>query len=198
MMHSGNRTEWILRSRSRQWAVTLGAMAASTWALDAVATGAGALLAGSGLLEPLSGAGVATVLLVSYLAWGWGMRGAIRANLALLAVSGTSTNALSKLAWDWGHVRGWTPRLTRLTATIGYVLTEFAKEAPYYAGAFGLAALTESLSAGDAVIFLAGANFGAAIYETGQGRIISRLAATLDPRPRPRPDPALPDPRPFV
>ena len=37
-------------------------------------------------------------------------------------------------------------RTQRLAAAAGYVATEIAKEAPYYAGAFGAAALTDSVS----------------------------------------------------
>jgi len=45
------------------------------------------------------------------------------------------------------------------------VATEIAKEIPYYAGAFGAAVLSDSVSSNDALIFLAGANLGAAAYE---------------------------------
>ncbi len=45
--------------------------------------------------------------------------------------------------------------------------TELAKEAPYYAGAFGALLVTDSVTADDALVFLAGANLGAALYELG-------------------------------
>ncbi len=44
------------------------------------------------------------------------------------------------------------------------------KEIPYYAGAFG-AALTDTVSSADAIVFLAGANLGAAAYEYGLARL---------------------------
>ena len=50
---------------------------------------------------------------------------------------------------------------------IGMVL---AKEAPYYLGAAGAALFTESISAVDAIVFLAGANVGAAAYEFALAR----------------------------
>ena len=56
-------------------------------------------------------------------------------------------------------------RVRRLAAGAGYVLTEIVKEAPYYSGAFGAVLVTDSVSADDALVFLAGANLGAALYE---------------------------------
>ena len=49
--------------------------------------------------------------------------------------------------------------------------TELAKEAPYYAGAFGAVLVSDSVSSNDALIFLAGANLGAAGYEYGLARL---------------------------
>ena len=63
-------------------------------------------------------------------------------------------------------------RARRIAAAIGYVGTELAKEAPYYAGAFGAALLTDSISSNDALIFLGGANLGAAAYEYGLARLV--------------------------
>jgi hypothetical protein len=56
-------------------------------------------------------------------------------------------------------------------AGAGYVATELAKEAPYYAGTFGAAVLTDAVSSTEALIFLAGANLGAAAYEYGLARL---------------------------
>ena len=55
----------------------------------------------------------------------------------------------------------------RLAASSGYVATELAKEVPYYAGAFGLAAVSDSVSSNDALVFLVGSGFAAAAYEYG-------------------------------
>ena len=60
------------------------------------------------------------------------------------------------------------------------MLTELVKEAPYYAGAFGTAVVTDSVSANDAIVFLAGANLGAAFYEYG----LARLTLVFLRRPR--------------
>ena len=155
-------------SRPRRWAATVGATAVSTYALDAVATATGAALAASGLLHGAPHALLLGFLALSYVAWGAGLRRSLSANWALLERTGTSTNALSKAAHDLA-------RAARLAAAAragspapsGYVATELAKEAPYYAGAFGAALVSDSVSSGDAIVFLAGANLGAAAYEYG-------------------------------
>jgi len=60
-------------------------------------------------------------------------------------------------------------------AGAGYVAVELAKEAPYYVGAFGAAALTDAVSSDEALVFLAGANLGAAAYEYVLARLTRRL-----------------------
>jgi len=152
------------------WVVTIVATAASAYALDAIAAGAGVLLAGSGLLSGLDAGVLLLVLAASYVAWGAGLRVNLRANWALLQATGTSTNALSKAAHDLARRRGTSERTGRGAAGAGYVGTEVAKEVPYYAGAFG-AALTDAVSSADAIVFLAGANLGAAAYEYGLARL---------------------------
>ncbi len=151
----------------RRWLATLGATAVSTYALDAVATAAGAALAASGLLRGAPHLVLLGFLALTYVAWGAGLRRNLSANHALLERTGTSTNALSKAAYDLAAARGWRPRARRIAGATGYVATEIAKEAPYYAGAFGAALVTDSISSGDAIIFLGGANLGAAVYEYG-------------------------------
>jgi hypothetical protein len=158
-------------SRPRQWAATLGATAVSTYALDAVATAAGAALAASGLLHGAPHALLLGLLLLSYVAWGAGLRRSLSANWALLERTGTSTNVLSKAAHDLARLRGWRERTRRLAGAGGYIATEVAKEAPYYAGAFGAALVSDSVSSGDALVFLCGANLGAAAYECGLARL---------------------------
>jgi hypothetical protein len=58
-----------------------------------------------------------------------------------------------------------------VAAVVGYAGTELAKEIPYYAGAFGTAAVSDSVTTNHALIFLAGANLGAAAYEYGLARL---------------------------
>ena len=108
----------------------------------------------------------------TYIAWGAGLRVNLAANWALLEDSGTSTNLLSKAAYDIVKRRTASVRLQRGAAAAAYVATELAKETPYYAGAFGAALLTDSISANDALVFLGGANLGAAAYEYGLGRAV--------------------------
>ncbi len=158
-------------AHARRWAATVGATAVSTYALDAVATVAGAALAASGVLHGAPHALLLGFLALSYVAWGAGLRKSLGANWALLERTGTSTNVLSKAAHDLAALRGWRQRTRRLAGSAGYVATELLKEAPYYAGAFGTALVSDSVSSGDALVFLAGANLGAAAYEYGLARL---------------------------
>jgi hypothetical protein len=160
------------------WLITLAATAASTYALDAVATAAGVALVASGLLSGLDHALVLAFLASSYVLWGLGLRANLRANWLLLRRTGTSTNVLSKASFELARRRG--ARAQRIAAGAGYVATELAKEAPYYAGAFGAAVLTDAVSSNEALLFLAGANLGAAAYEY----VLARLTRSVLRRPR--------------
>jgi hypothetical protein len=154
------------------WLITVAATAASTYALDAVATAAGVLLVASGLLSGLDHALVLGFLALTYVLWGLGLRANLRANWLLLRRTGTSTNVLSKAAFELTRRRG--PRTQSLAAGAGYVAVELAKEAPYYAGAFGAALLTDAVSSNEALLFLGGANLGAAVYEYVLARLTRR------------------------
>jgi hypothetical protein len=165
------------------WLITLAATAASTYALDAVAMAAGVLLVASQLLSGLDHVLVLLFLAATYVLWGVSLRANLGANWSLLNRTGTSTNALSKAAFDLVRRRG--ARAQRIAAATGYVATELAKEAPYYAGAFGAVALTDTVSSTDALIFLAGANLGAGAYEYGlarltRGLLVRRRYASFD------------------
>jgi hypothetical protein len=162
------------------WLFTLAATAASTYALDAVATAVGVLLVTSQLLSGLDHALVFTVLAVSYVLWAAGLRANLRANWMLLCRTATSTNVLSKAAFELTRRRG--ARVQRVAADAGYVAAELAKEALYYAGAFGAAVLTDGVSSRDALLFLAGTNLGAAAYEYGLARATRRLLRRLGGR----------------
>lgn len=160
------------------WIGSLVATVASTYALDAVATAAGVLLVASQLLSGLDHSLALAFLAATYVLWGVSLRANLRANWLLLRRTGASTNVLSKAAFELTRRRA--ARTQRAAAGAGYVATELAKEAPYYAGAFGAAALTDAISSSDALLFLAGANLGAAAYEYG----LARLTRTLLRRPR--------------
>jgi hypothetical protein len=155
----------------RTWAVSLGATAASTYALDACAAAAGLLLVASGLLGGVGHAWVLAILVASYAVWACALRTNVRANGNLLAATGTSTNVLSKIAHDVTRRVTGNARAPRVAAAVGYVGTEVAKELPYYAGAFGAAVLSDSITSDEALLFLAGANIGAALYEYGLARL---------------------------
>ncbi|BBH68296.1 hypothetical protein ACTI_49810 [Actinoplanes sp. OR16] len=151
------------------WTASLAATAASTYALDACAAAAGAGLVASGLLADLGHRSVVALLVVSYAVWVFGLRANLRANGSLLAATGASTNVLSKLAYD---VTG-----RRWAASLAYAGTEVAKEVPYYTAAFGAAVVTDAITTDEALVFLAGANVGAALYEGGLARLTRTVLA---------------------
>ena len=151
--------------------MTLIATAVSTYALDGVATAAGVLLAASHVLRGF-GTWILLVLLAgTYVLWGAALWVNLKANWTLLEETGTSTNVLSKTAYELAKLRPRSLRTQRIASAGGYVGTEIAKEVPYYAGAFGAVLVSDSVSSTDAVIFLAGTNLGAAAYEYGLARI---------------------------
>jgi hypothetical protein len=154
----------------RRWGITLTATAASTYALYLVAAATGVALAASHLLRGLDQLGVLAFLAATYVARGAGLRVNLAANARLLERTGTSTNALSKAAYDLVRPRTISTRARRIAAGAGYVATEIAKEIPYYAGAFGAVAVAGGVSSADALVFLAGTNLGAAAYEYGLAR----------------------------
>ncbi|MET0415185.1 MAG: hypothetical protein ABW022_04080, partial [Actinoplanes sp.] len=155
----------------RKWAISLAATAASSYALEASVTAAGFCLVASGLLGDVGHRWLLVFLVASYAAWGFALRAALRANWTLLTTTGTSTNVLSKMAYDMTRRRTTGVRAARLAAVLGYAGTEVAKELPYYAGAFGAAVFSASVTADEALIFLAGGNLGAALYEYGLARL---------------------------
>ncbi len=163
------------RPAAQRWLVTAGATLLSTYALDAVATAAGLALAAAQILQGLEPGLVLAFLAGTYLVWGAGLRVNLQANWALLEATGTSTNLLSKAAYDVVKRRTANRRTWRIAAAAAYGGTELAKETPYYAGALGAALVTDAVSASDALIFLGGANLGAAAYEYGLGRAVRGL-----------------------
>ncbi|GID95692.1 hypothetical protein Adi01nite_51040 [Amorphoplanes digitatis] len=171
----------------RRWAVSLAATAMSAYALDAGATATGVCLVASGLLSGLGHRWTVVFLVISYAAWALGLRAGARANGALLAATGTSTNALSKAAYDLTRRRTTGLRAARLAAAAGYVGMELVKEVPYYGGAFGAALISDSITSTNALVFLGGANLGAAAYEYGLARLtglVLRRRRALPPGPR--------------
>jgi hypothetical protein len=157
-----------------RWVITVAATAASALALDVTASAVGVLLVATHLLDDASLAVLVAVLAATYGLWAAGLRANAVANGQLLEVTGTSTNVLSKLIFDAALRRAWSPRAARTASAAGYVTLEAAKEIPYYAGAFGSALLTDHVDAAEAIIFLAGSNVGAAVYEIGLARLTRR------------------------
>ena len=156
--------------RHGRWVVTLLATAVSTYALDGFAVAVGALLAASGLLAGLDGPLLLAFLAATYAVWGAGLRVNLAANWSLLSWTGTSTNVVSKAAHDIARARRAGSRMRRFAASSGYVVCELAKEVPYYASASGAVLLSDTVSGGDAIVFIAGTNLGAALYEYGLAR----------------------------
>jgi selenocysteine lyase/cysteine desulfurase len=155
----------------RGWWASIAATAVSTYALDLAATAAGVALVAAGLLSGLGHRWLLVLLVVSYAAWGLGLRANLRANSALLATTGMSTSVFSKAAYELARRLSGSDRARRWAAAGGYLGTEVAKEAPYYAGAFGVVLVSDSATSNQALIFLAGANVGAMLYEFGLARL---------------------------
>ena len=163
-------------SRTRQWVATLAASVVTTYALDFVATGVGLLVAASPLLDGVGYGAALTGLLISYLGWGAGLWTIMRANWELLQRTGASANILSKAAYDLTARLTVSQRWRRVATDIGFMGTELAKEAPYYIGAGGAALFSDSIEAVDVIVFLAGANLGAAGYGFALARGMRFLA----------------------
>jgi len=155
-------------ARTTTWWVSTAATVVSTYALDLVAAAVGLLAVASGALDGLATQWLLSALAASYVAWACGLRTNLAANIRLLATTGASTNVLSKTAYELTRRRG--ARVRRWAATGGYLVTELAKEAPYYVGAFSVATVVDPVGTADAVAFLAGANLGAAAFEYALGR----------------------------
>ncbi|MDQ6436060.1 guanitoxin biosynthesis pre-guanitoxin forming N-methyltransferase GntF [Mesorhizobium sp. LHD-90] len=158
-----------LAGQFKKWSATIVANAVSTYALDTVCTASGALLVASGLLASLDFRSAAVILAISYLLWAGGLSASLGANWRLLEATGTSTSLLSKLAYDLAGLRTRCASVRRFLSAAGYVVFELAKESPYYVVAFGLAFASDSFTGEEALVFLAGANAGAAAYEYGLG-----------------------------
>ena len=165
-----------MRQFAHRCLLSAGATAASAYALEAVATAAGAALLLSSVLDDAARHELLTLLAASYLIWAMGLRVALGANWDLLRAAGTSASLPSLLAYDLARRRTDRVRLQRLAAGAGYVGTELVKEAPYYLAAFGTAALSAELTASDALVFLIGTNLGAAAYEGALGLVLRQLA----------------------
>lgn len=177
----------VTASKRARWAITIGATVVSTYALDALATVAGLLLVRSQVFRGLELGPVLLLLAATYVLWGVGLRANLTANLTLLEQTGTSTNVLSKAAYDLARRATSSQRRLRLAAGIGYVGTELAKEVPYYVGAFGVAIASDAISSNEALVFLAGTNLGAAAYEYGLARltrVVLRHSQETSPAPR--------------
>ena len=97
--HAG-RSPFLSLSGARRWVATFIATIASTYALDAIATVAGILLVASHILQGFDHVVLLLFLAGTYVLWGLGLRVNLQANWMLLEATGTSTNVLSKAAYD--------------------------------------------------------------------------------------------------
>ena len=169
-------------SGARRWITTAAASLVTAYALDLFATSLGLLVVASGLLSGIGYVEALLLLLASYVFWGSGLWAVIKANWALLQRTGACTNILAKAGHDLAVRLGWSLRWRKMAAYAGNVATELWKEAPYYIGAGGFALFTDSVSAIDAIVFLAGANTGAAIYGFALARGLRYLLRRLAKR----------------
>jgi hypothetical protein len=169
-------------SGTRRWIATVAASLVTAYALDLVATALGLLVVASGLLSGIGYVEALLILLASYVFWGSGLWAVLKANWALLQRTGACTNILAKAGHDLAVRLGWSLRGRKVAAYVGNTATELAKEAPYYIGAGGFALFTDTVSAIDAIVFLAGANTGAAIYGFALARGLGYFLARLPKR----------------
>lgn len=178
-LQAGSRNKPAM-TRARCWIVTFVASVVTAYGLDVVATCTGLLLAGSGWLAGIEYGTALALLLLTYVAWGAGAWSILKANWELLQRTGTSTNLFSKAGHDIAARLGWSLRWRRAATHTGYILTDLAKEAPYYLGAAGAALFSDSIGVVDAIIFLVGANVGAASYgfmqAYGMRRFVRRIS----------------------
>jgi hypothetical protein len=163
------------RVTAARWLITAAATVASALVLDVTASGAGVLLVATRVIDDASVPVLVAILAATYVLWGAGLRANLAANGQLLEATGTSTNVLSKLLFDVARRRAWSWPAARRASAAGYVALEAAKEIPFYAGAFGSALLTDHVNAAEALVFLAGTNLGAAVYEIGVARVTQRV-----------------------
>jgi hypothetical protein len=182
-------------SRSARWGAVVAATIVSTIALDLVATAAGTLLVASQLFDGAPPTAACGLLAVTYVLWIAALRINLVANWQLLERTGTSTNLLSKVAFELARRRLCGARVRRVASAVGYLATELGKEAPYYLGVAGTAALSDAVSATDAVVFLAGTNLGAAAYEFGLARLSRTVLDRVPPAALHPPAPGNPAPR---
>ena len=166
-----------------RWACCAVATFVSAWALDGVAVAVGLLLGASHVFDEAPHVVVLGFLAATYVLWAAGLRVNVVANWHLLEETGTSTNVLSKAAFEFARLRSSSQRTRGVAAAAGYVGTEIAKEVPFYAGALGTAVVSNTVDATDALVFLAGTNIGAAFYEYGVARL---TRSYLDRRSRPK------------
>ena len=157
----------------RRWIITVAATSASTWLLEMIAAGTGVLLVATHVLDGIGFGWLIGVLIVSDLLWALGMRVNLAANWRLLEATGTSTNAFSKAGYDLAARRSASGRRRRFAGSAGYIFSELVKEALYFLGAFGAAAVGDDITSHDALVFLVGVNVGAAGYEFAVGRLTS-------------------------
>jgi hypothetical protein len=162
--------------------LSVAATFVSTGVLELVATVGGALLVWSRFLDWASHRYLLGFLAVSYVLWAAALWRNLIANWHLLEATGTSTNVCSKAAYEIVRLRSRSRRAMRVASMGGYVFTEAAKEVPYYAGAFATALVSDSVDSTDALIFLAGTNVGAALYEYGIARVVATYLARRERR----------------
>ena len=150
-----------------RWVVTVVATGISVISLDLMATAVGVMVVTSHVLDGVTHELAIGLLAVTYLLWAGALGKNVVANWRLLELTGACTNLPSKVMFEVARRRSSSARVSRVATAAGYIVTEIAKEAPYYAGAFGTALVSDAVDSTDALIFLAGTNIGAAVYEYG-------------------------------
>lgn len=171
------------RETVKRWTATATANAASAFALDGIASTAGAAtVAINSNLPEVDLKFALAFLAATYLTWGKELYRNAEANYELLEQTGTSTSATSKFTYE--RAKNITEKkqmksvanrlgistevLQKVAAHTGFVFWEAVKEIPYYIAAFSAGVLSESSNS--EIAFLGGANLGAAGFEHVQAK----------------------------
>ena len=155
----------------RRWGITFAATAISTYALDAVATAAGVLLAASHLLRGVDHALLLGFLTGSYVLWAAGLAGQPRGELEAARGDGNEYQRAVQ-----GRLRPGEAQDIQCPRTAARGRDRLRSHRACQGGAVlrrraGAALLSDTVTSSDALIFLAGANLGAAAYEYGLARM---------------------------
>jgi hypothetical protein len=166
-----------MKSKLAKMGITGSAFAMSWLAIDGMATAtAFATIGLNNLSNKVIGVGLEDlntptligILASSYVYWGHEMRKNFHANFDALEQEGISSNALSKIMYDYASGKTDSEKLRRLAANTGYAATELIKEIPWLVTFL-------ALPTKEAIVAYIGANIGAGLYERGAETVTRKI-----------------------